>query len=116
MASGGPSVSTVPPTSTVIFSANRNMRFMSCSMNTIETSRGSAAITPNSCALSPEGMPAAGSSRSSTRGLDLEQALLAVGKIARLDVGVGFEVQLRQDRARFLDLLPRRGGAAPPDA
>ena len=41
---------------------------MSCSMNRIVTSFGNAAITPNNSALSAEGMPAAGSSRSRMRG------------------------------------------------
>ena len=42
---------------------------MSCSMRTIVISGGSSSMVSNSCALSPEGTPAAGSSRSSTVGL-----------------------------------------------
>src|SRR5882762_2816761 len=57
-----------PSTSTVMRSANRKTRFMSCSMKRMVTSRGSAASTPKTSALSPTGMPAAGSSRSRTRG------------------------------------------------
>ena len=49
-------------------SANLNTSSMSCSMNRIVTFFGSAAITPKSSALSAEGMPAAGSSRSRIRG------------------------------------------------
>ena len=68
ISSGVPSVSTAPFTSTVMRSAKRKTRSMSCSISSTETSAGSAATVCSNSSRSPAGTPATGSSSSSTRG------------------------------------------------
>jgi len=65
---GVPSAKTAPLTSTVMRSAKRNTRSMSCSMMRTAMSLGSVAMASSRMWLSALGMPAAGSSSNSTRG------------------------------------------------
>ena len=93
---------------------------MSCSMKRIVTSRGSAAITPNSSALSPAGMPAAGSSSSRIarprreRQRDLDQPLLAVGQVARAACRRRRRAAACASSSRRLVDLPRAARATGP--
>ena len=91
-------------------SANRNTRSMSCSMKSdrhVARQRGDHAEQLGALA---DGMPAAGSSSSSTRGSrrerqrDLQQPLLAVGKLARRVAASRSSRSCASMRARLVDL------------
>ena len=85
MASGVPSVSTAPLTSTVMRVAKLKTRSMSCSMSSTDTSDGSAATVARISWRSPAGTPAAGSSSSSTRGFSATAS--AISSSLRLPYG-----------------------------